>query len=109
MRCSCGKIRRLSMGEQIMSKEIAALEEAEEVLRESIRLFKEISKMANTIRVIAHSAANGNDIGTAFAALDVAEKYAENATSTSIAIISAMISLSILIHFLYLNKNLQFP
>ena len=61
-----------------MSKEKIALEEAEEVLRESIRLFKEISKMANTIRIIAHSAANGNDISTAFASLDVAEKYAED-------------------------------
>ena len=61
-----------------MSKERNALEEGEEMLRESVRLFKELSKMANTIRVIAHSAANGNDIGTAFAALDVAEKYAED-------------------------------
>ena len=61
-----------------MSKEIAALEEADEMLRESMRLFTEISKMANTIRVIAHSAGEGNDIGTAFAALDVAEKYAED-------------------------------
>jgi SMC interacting uncharacterized protein involved in chromosome segregation len=61
-----------------MSRERIALEEAEEMLRESIRLFKEISKMANTIRVITHSAAEGNDIGTAFAALDVAEKYAED-------------------------------
>lgn len=61
-----------------MSKERAALEEAEEVLRNSLHLFREISKMANTIRVIAHSAADGNDIGTAFAALDVAEKYAED-------------------------------
>ena len=61
-----------------MSKERVALEEAEEVLRESIRLFKEISKMANVIRVIAHESANGNDIGMAFASLDVAEKYAED-------------------------------
>ena len=61
-----------------MSKEIAALEEADEMLRESMRLFTEISKMANTVRVIAHSASSGNDIGTAFAALDVAEKYAED-------------------------------
>ena len=61
-----------------MSKEIAALEEAEEVLRNSIHLFREISKMANTIRVIAHASANGNDISTAFASLDVAEKYAED-------------------------------
>lgn len=61
-----------------MSKEIAALEEAEETLRNSIHLFREIPKMANTIRVIAHSAADGNDIGTAFAALDVSEKYAED-------------------------------
>ena len=61
-----------------MSKERIALEETEEMLRESIRLFREIFKMANTIRVIAHSAADGNDIGTAFAALDVAEKYAED-------------------------------
>lgn len=34
--------------------------------------------MANTIRVISHSAADCNDIGTAFAALDVAEKFAED-------------------------------
>ena len=61
-----------------MSKEKIALEEAEETLRNSIHLFREIAKMANTSRVIAHSAANGNDIGTAFAALDVAEKYAED-------------------------------
>ena len=61
-----------------MSRERIALEEAEETLRNSIHLFREISKMANTIRVITHSAANGNDIGTAFAALDVAEKYAED-------------------------------
>ena len=61
-----------------MSKERLALEEAEEVLRNSLHLFREISKMANTIRVIAHSAGEGNDIGTAFAALDVAEKYAED-------------------------------
>lgn len=61
-----------------MSRERIALEEAEEVLRESVRLFKELSKMANTIRVIAHSAADGNDVGTAFASLDVAEKYAED-------------------------------
>lgn len=61
-----------------MSEEIAAPEEADEMLRESMRLFTEISKMANTVRVIAHSASSGNDIGTAFAALDVAEKYAED-------------------------------
>jgi hypothetical protein len=61
-----------------MSKEKIALEEAEETLRNSIHLFREISKMANTIRVITHSAADGNDIGMAFAALDVAEKYAED-------------------------------
>ena len=61
-----------------MSRERIALEEAEEVLRNSIHLFREISKMANTIRVITHSAANGNDVGTAFAALVVAEKYAED-------------------------------
>ena len=61
-----------------MSKERIALEEAEETLRNSIYLFREISKMANTIRVIAHSAAEGSDIGMAFASLDVAEKYAED-------------------------------
>ena len=61
-----------------MSKEKIALEEAEEVLRNSLHLFREISKMANTIRVITHSAAEGSDISTAFAALDVAEKYAED-------------------------------
>ena len=61
-----------------MSKERAALTEADEILSQSIRLFREISKMANTIRVIAHSASEGNDVGTAFAALDVAEKYAED-------------------------------
>ena len=61
-----------------MSRERTALEEAEEVLRKSIRLFKEISKMTNTIRIIAHASANGNDIGVAFASLDVAEKYAED-------------------------------
>lgn len=61
-----------------MSKERVALEEAEEVLRNSAKLFKEISRMANVIRVIAHESANGNDISTAFASLDVAEKYAED-------------------------------
>ena len=61
-----------------MSKEIQALEEANEILRQSIRLFAEISKMTNTIRVIAHNAGDGNDIGMAFAALNVAEKYAED-------------------------------
>lgn len=61
-----------------MSKERAALTEADEILGQSIRPFREISKMANTIRVIAHSAGEGNDVGTAFAALDVAEKYAED-------------------------------
>ena len=61
-----------------MSKEIQALEEANEILRQSIRLFAEISKMINTIRVITHNAGEGNDIGMAFAALNVAEKYAED-------------------------------
>lgn len=61
-----------------MSKERVALEEAEEVLRNSLHLFKELSRMANVIRVIAHESANGNDIGMAFASLDVAEKYAED-------------------------------
>ena len=61
-----------------MSKERAALTEADEILRQSFRLFTEISKMANTIRTIAHSAGDGNDIGMAFAAVNVAEKYAED-------------------------------
>ena len=61
-----------------MSKERDALTKADEILGQSIRLFREISKMANTIHVIAHSAGEGNDIGTAFAALDVAEKYADD-------------------------------
>lgn len=57
---------------------LTAIEEADDLLRQSAKLFNEISKTANTIMVISHSAANGNDIGTAFAALDVAEKFAEN-------------------------------
>ena len=61
---------------------ISAIEEADDLLRQSAKLFNEISKMANTIRVISHSAADGNDIGTAFAALDVAEKFAEDIDKT---------------------------
>lgn len=54
------------------------IEEADDLLRQSMRLFAELAKMANTIRVIAHASADGNDIGVAFASLDVAEKYAED-------------------------------
>lgn len=54
------------------------IEEADDLLRQSTRLFAELAKMANTIRVIAHASADGSDIGVAFASLDVAEKYAED-------------------------------
>ena len=54
------------------------IEEAGDLLCQSMRLFAELAKMANTIRVIAHASADGSDIGVAFASLDVAEKYAED-------------------------------
>ena len=54
------------------------IEEADDLLRQSMRLFSELAKMANTIRVIAHASADGSDLGVAFASLDVAEKYAED-------------------------------